>query len=258
MPQPITGFTKPEHVAIGRYLSSRVVPLTYEGEGQAAVRGTGTFFRYRSKVYLVTAAHVVDGIDAALLGVPDRPNGNVAIWNLNDVTVYHPRDTDRFDVAVIELLNPNFHARVASSWHVLDETEVVEPTEDDENFVLAGYPAEAVEFRGGGLVPKPMLQLFTKRYDGETDEPVPDYDLLLRFPRSAKAIYGDERSTPHLGGVSGTVVYARREPPPGLWSPDQVLRPVGIQVSMKRGEYIRVKRWMLLWQLLELIPSSSS
>ena len=250
---PITGFNESEHRAIERFLTARTVPLAYEGDEGPTVRGTGSFYRTGNDLFLVTAAHVFDGIDPSRLGVPDRPSGNVSIWNLDDIRVYHPKDTDNFDVAVVRFLNPNFIARVASSWESVHESEVIVDTTAIAEFLIAGYPAVTVASKNGTLTPAPMLQLFTKRFEGKADPPTADFELLLRYGRKARALFGDELSTPALGGVSGALVYAKCKINSSVWSPEAVLRPVGVQVSMKHDQYVRVKSWVLIHRLIELI-----
>jgi hypothetical protein len=242
MREPVTGYTQSEHRAIERFLNARTIPLCYQHNGRTFVQGTGTFFRLRGKLFLVTAAHILEGIDPSLLGVPDRPSVNVSVWNLNDITIHHPRDTEKFDIAAIELLNPNFHARVASSWHFIDEADVVEPQCEENEYLLAGYPTETVEDKNGTLTPQPMLQLFTKRFEEPGSDKAPDFDLLLKYPKVGRSIFGAERRTPRLQGVSGAAVYVRTTQESVVWSPEQLFRPVGLQVSMQHGDFIRVKR----------------
>ena len=67
----VTGFTESEHRAIERFLTARTVPLCYQLEGRAFVQGTGTLYKSENDLFLVTAAHVLEDIDATLLGVPD-------------------------------------------------------------------------------------------------------------------------------------------------------------------------------------------
>jgi Trypsin len=248
-----TGFTESEHRAIERFLTARTVPLCYQSGGRAFVQGTGTFYRNEDELFLVTAAHVLQGIDASLLGVPDRPHGSVSVWNLNDVTIHHPKNIEDFDIAVIELNNPNFKARVASEWQCVTESEAALPIDESRDFLISGYPTETVKDQDGTLTPAPMLQLFTKKYVGNIDPPVPEYDLLLKYSRSATDIFGAQRKTPALQGVSGAVVYAASQSTTTVWSPETVFRPVGIQVSMKHDEYVRVKRWSLVSRLLQVI-----
>jgi hypothetical protein len=249
----VTGFTESEHRAIERFLTARTVPLCYQAGGRAFVQGTGTFYRNESDLFLVTAAHVLQGIDAALLGVPDRPLGNVSVWNLNDVTIHHPKNIEDFDVAVVELHNPNFKARIASEWQCVTESEAVLPFDKSGEFLIAGYPAETVEDRQGTLTPTPMLQLFTKKYEGAINASVPEYDLLLKYNRVATGIFGSERKTPALQGVSGGVVYAVAPSTSAVWSPEAIFRPAGIQVAMKHDEYIRIKRWTLVRRLVQAV-----
>ena len=248
-----TGFTAPEHRAIERFLTFRTIPLSYEQNGRSFVQGTGSFYRTGEDFFIVTAAHVLNGINPGLLGVPDRPFGNVSIWNLEDIRVYHPKNTDDFDVAIIRLLNPNFIERVAKQWQCVNESEVVQDSEDVYKYLIAGYPSETVKDLEGVLTPAPMLQLFTEEYKDRLEAPVPEYDLLLRYKRTGKDIKGNERSTPALQGVSGALVYAQCNTDAGIWSPESIFRPVGVQVSMKHGEYVRVKRWALIRNLIEVV-----
>jgi hypothetical protein len=201
----ITGFTEAEHRAIERFLTARTVPLCYQANDRAFVRGTGTFYQSDDDLFLITAAHVLQGIDASLLGVPDRPVGDVSVWNLNDVTIHHPRNIEDFDVAVIELQNPNFKARVASEWQCITESEVASRIDESKEFLVAGYPAETVEDRNGTLTPAAMLQLFTKKFEGNIEEPVSEYDLLLRYNHAAKGIF-PESVTPPLAAAAKSLM----------------------------------------------------
>ena len=247
-----TGNTESEHRAIERFLTARTVPLCYEKDGRAFVHGTGAFFRTRGELLLVTAAHVLQGIDPAEIGVPEQPFGNTSVWLLSDITIHHPKAFDTFDIAIVEFLNPNFHRRVAANWQFVDESEVIDTTEVEESYVVAGYPSESVEDRNGTLTPKPMLQLFTKPHEAVSGESVPEHDLLLKYGKTATGIFGAQRATPKLEGVSGALVYGVVQPGSDIWSPEQALKPVGIQVSYKPGSYLRVKKWSLISRLIQI------
>ena len=248
-----TGFAESELRAMERFLTARTIPLTYVTAESAVVHGTGVFYRSRGELFLVTAAHVLRGINPALLGVPDRPAGNVEIWNLGDMAVHHPKEFEKFDVAVIELLNRNFIERVAMQWQFVDESEVQDDPHPNGQFVIAGYPTETVEDRGGTLMPAPMLQLFTKPFEGSTDSLVPEHDMLVRYARTATGVFGAPRATPNLKGISGAAVYSISSPKAMVWSPEQVLRLAGVQVSFKAGSFARVTKWSLVTHLITLI-----
>lgn len=248
-----TGFTESELRAVERFLTTRTVPLTYATSVRAGVHGTGVFFRSEGELFLVTAAHVLQGIDPALLGIPDRPYGSAGVWNLGDITIHHPKAHDTFDVAVIELLNPTFVDRVVKQWQFVDEAEVSSDLNLKDEYVIAGYPDEAVEFQDGVLVPKPMLQLFTKPYEGPLEEATPDHDFLLRYGRTGTGVFGAPRPMPNLKGVSGAAVYEVNPPSATVWSPEQILRPAGIQISFKPGAYARVTKWSLVAHLISLV-----
>src|SRR5262245_30009196 len=120
-----TGIPLLEHAVMGQFLAARAVPLTYEHDGKAVVHGTGLFFRFRGVVFLVTAAHVLEGIHIPNIGVPDRHDGDgVPVWSLGDIRRHWPVESQPYDFTVVELLNPNFLERVAARWQFIDESEV--------------------------------------------------------------------------------------------------------------------------------------
>lgn len=250
---PTTGFTPSEHEAIHRFLSARTIPLAYYKDGKAFIHGTGAFYRSQGELFLITAAHVLEGINPAELGIPASPSGNVDVWLLNNVTIHHPKEFEDFDIAVVELLNPNFHSRIASGWGFIDESEIFELSGVEETFIVGGYPSGAATYQQGVLSPSRMLKLFTKPYQEVTAPKTPEHDILLKYSKVGKSVTGTERSTPDLHGVSGAVVYVRAAAEFTVWSPEQALRPVGIQVSAKHDEYIRVKKWSLIQQLVQII-----
>ena len=241
--------------AIERFLSSCTVPVIYQSDTETHVEASGTFFRARDKVYLVTCRHVVQEAEGERFGIPAHPNGSACVWHLAQAKIHFPRSEDGndFDVAAIEINDPTFIRDVVSGWRVLDETNVADIDAAATEYVIAGYPTATVEDRDGELTPKPMLQLFTGPYEGVLEKSAGPFDLILRHGATGSAVFGERRPLPRMQGVSGAAVYQITQTTSPVWSPDQELKLVAIQSAAMHGSYIRAKSWRLVQQILRLL-----
>jgi hypothetical protein len=250
-----TGLSQAEMQSIEQFLGSCTVPLIYQAGDRTFVQGTGTFFKFGDKHYLVTAAHVFTGIDPQELGVPDAPV-NAHVWTFGNVTIHYPKDDD-FDVAILHLQDEEFCARVSRTWLFLQPKNVaVSPTAD--NYIVAGYPTETVTKVDSQLVSKALCQLYTGPYDGPVDGGRTQFDFFLRYTRNAKGAFGESRVTPNLSGVSGASVWAFGANSSSFWAPESLLKIVGIQVSFKHSSYVRAKSWALVYEVLRRIDPQAA
>lgn len=251
-----TGLPVEEMDTLKRFFLSCTVPIVYQSEADAQVFGTGTFVEYQGRPFLISAGHVFDRVDANRLGVPERSGRDVDIWHFGYCTVHHPRNTDEFDVAIVQLQDDEFISRARSGWHFLNEGNIAPSNATFDHYVVAGYPDETVEFVDGVLRPTELTQLYTGIYDGEIEGSRTEYDLFLRYGREAKTAFGAVKETPQLGGASGAAVYGRASRAEGVWAPESILSVVGIQVSSLHSKYVRVKKWQLVQQILSFVVSS--
>lgn len=248
-----TGFSPEELASIERFLIASTVPLVYQKDDVLGVLGTGTFFEQDGRHYLVTAGHVFRGIDPLDLGVPEMAGKNACVWNFGDAQIHHPRDTDEYDVAVVELQDQDFIALAHAGWLFLNSSNVTSIATPSDQYLVAGYPNETVQNVSGVLTPSSLLQLYTGPYDGEENSDRGEHDLLLRYSREAGNTYGVSKATPDLGGVSGASVYAVLPCIENVWAPENILRVVGIQVSFMHSRYVRAKSWALVSHIISLI-----
>lgn len=250
---PAPEFTVEEMGAIERFLISCTVPLIYQNAKGTGVLGTGTLFQVGGRNYLITAGHLFDGIDPENIGIPERYENGAHIVTLGHCTIFHPKDTDNYDVAVIELLEADVCRLVKSGWHRLTMANVAayDPTTTD--YILAGYPDETVVYDNGALKADSLLQLYTGPYKEEVVGGVGEFDFCLRYGRQLTNAFGVMKDSPDLGGASGASVYAFTPATSSIWSPEGVLRIVGIQVAMPdKRRYIRAKKWSLVEHVLKL------
>ncbi|WP_137823614.1 trypsin-like peptidase domain-containing protein [Pseudomonas sp. D(2018)] len=247
-------FTDEEMGAIERFLISCTVPLIYQNAQRTCVLGTGTFFEVSDRHFLVTAGHLFEGIDPNNLGVPERSGQDVHIVTIGHGTIYHPKDTDEHDVAVIELLDTDFLRLVQSGWQFLSMANVATPDPTTTTYIVAGHPDETVSYDSGVLRPAALFQIYTGRYEGEVASNRSKFDLYLRYGQQASNTYGFKKDTPHLGGVSGASVYAVTPSQSIIWAPEGILRIVGIQVAFvnESRKYLHAKTWPLVEHVLKL------
>jgi hypothetical protein len=252
-----TGLSLPELASIERFLVGCTVPLIYEGDTRTGILGTGTFVSFLERVFFVTAGHHFTNADPTLMAIPERAGKNVHVWTFGHATIHHPKNTDEHDVAVIELLDPDFVARVRDGWTILDGSNVEVADAAAENYLIAGYPDATVKYENAMLTPSALMQLYTAPYDGEIVGDRGDFDLFFRYGEAAGNTYGFKKDTPHLGGASGALVFALGARPAGVWSPEAVLKVVGVQVSFIHSKYVRAKKWGLVEHVLSLITGGA-
>ncbi len=248
-----TGLSLPELGTLEQFLVGCTVPLVYQSAERTGVLGTGAFFWFDGRPCLVTAGHLFQDADPNKIGVPERAGKDVAMWYLGHATIHHPRNTDEHDVAVIELLDEEFIERARSGWTFLNESNLAATDAQFENYLIAGYPDTTVTYENATLRPSALFQLYTAPYVGEVDGGRGEFDLFFRYSREAGNTYGLPKETPHLGGASGALVYGLADRPPGIWSPESVLKIVGIEVAFVHSKYVRAKKWALLQHVLSIV-----
>lgn len=248
-----TGLSLPELGTIEKFLVGCTVPLVYQADDRTGVLGTGAFYWLDQRPFLVTAGHLFQNADPNKIGVPERAGKDVTIWHLGHATIHRPKNTDEHDVAVIELLDHEFIDRARSGWTFLGESNLADPAQPFENYLISGYPDATVIYENTTLRPATLTQIYTAPYLGEVDGELGEFDLFFRYGREAGNTHGFSKETPHLGGISGALVYGLADRPSGVWSPEAVLKIVGVQVSFVHGKYVRAKKWQLLQQVLKIV-----
>jgi hypothetical protein len=215
---------------------------------------TGTLFEIDDCYYLVTAAHVFDDWNAKNFTIPNDPNGS----NLRPLGrfILHKFSEEAIDIAVLELQDSATINAVKKGWVLLKpaHTALASP---EGVFILAGYPSEWIKVADQRLTGT-LITAYTVRLNEvpeDASEPIHTrLDLFFHHAKEATDANGKPLPSPDLGGTSGSSVweyYERRNQ--SVWTPENSLRIIGVQVSCRKGRYIRAKSWQFVFEILRKI-----
>lgn len=235
--------------AVEQFVATRTIPILWdEGEGTDINQiGTGTLFKIKDRLFLITARHVVaeDGnklTDLTRLAIPLSPR-ETDVQTLGHCTVILP-DDENVDIAIFELIDRALLSAM-SDWQylTLDDTA---PASPQGTFVLCGFPSEKLS-KADGLLRGALLISYTSRIEQAPEnatQPVdPNLDLFFIHDRHSEDFDGKVSDSFDLKGTSGCSIWEYRDPGEGFWMPGKVLKIVGVQSTARHGEYSRAKNW---------------
>lgn len=215
--------------AIRDALLSRVVPIAGIVDGRAEPRGTGALVRRGQGIWLITAAHVLDGIAAGDLAIPAARGGAWMTLGRRPRVLVHPRG----DVALISIAGDD----PLHGWVAIDSGELFSRAVCTWHHVIAGYPSAQMRRVNGVLVAKPVV-LFTRVIQRGT----------YAYSRLAQRMDGVTIHSPALDGVSGAIVWAVESV--GEGATDCTLIPCGIQVAFRHDAHVRSEPIALTRELM--------
>lgn len=237
------GFPEEEFFAVKNFLLNSTVPLIYEKDDVVGIQGTGCLFDHNGSLFLVTAGHVLEGVDPHALGVPLRKLDST-VFTLGPGIVGWSRQ-DEFDVAAYRIDDSQVVAQLRQSYVVLTESNIKAGTSDNNHYVIPGYPAATISRHDNHLKARDLTQLYTTRYDGPVVGNRTEHHHFFKLSKTAQRLWGQVIEVPDLRGISGAPVWQVRESHTSVWAPESILHLVGIQVAVdsKAEHYIRVLNW---------------
>lgn len=252
-----TGFTKNEFAAIKRFLLASTVPLVYESGDVAGIQGTGCLFDLAGTLFFVTARHVLEDVDPLALGIPLRQFDST-VFTLGQGIVGWSRH-DEFDVAAYRIDDRVFADQLRHAYVVLSPANVLSGMNTNNHYIVPGFPAATISRNGKALKPKDLTQLYTTRYDGPVVGTQTEFDLFFKLSKVGHSLWGQKREVPDLRGISGAPVWQVQMLHNPVWSPESVLRLIGIQVSCdpKAESYIRVLSWNVVEHALAKLQTGN-
>jgi hypothetical protein len=177
----------------------------------------------------------------------EYPTGGT-IYTLGALNHYRPNE--RYDVAVVEILDPDTKERLRTNWRFLTLKQVSLPHEGAEFFV-SGYPS-ALAISEQTAVRGVLLTLETQRIPIPSDatKPVdPDADY---FFDAGPNVFSGKYADLEIHGMSGSAVgELRTNTGSGLWMPDHAIHVVAVQTAVRKQRYIRAASWSTVAALLE-------
>jgi len=253
--------SKAKHEALWEFIRGCSPPV-YRADDQHQVPiGTGTLLAIAGRSFLATAAHVAKLGDGGRLALPvDRSFRLVTTIGRSSVI---RGALDQHDVSIASIEDDHVVAMLRKHWRFLPLDCLGTPWHRGP-FLIYGFLQPDQIARGPNLPGRPV-GIITGKYDGlpqGTADPFDEqHDMLLEWPPNPITIDGEPVTPPRLHGVSGASGWAF-EPEQGrrkcVWTPDTQLKLVGIQIGAKQGEYIRGKRWHLLWSAIAEVDSKSA
>jgi hypothetical protein len=264
----VTQRQKEELRAFTSFARTCTLPLIEESETETAMLGTGTLFAVNGNHYLITAAHVIEGLVEAQqldrIGIPlGRTNSAVSNLGRHFIAYVQWKDGDSgpFDAAIIRFDQPELVAALRKNWKFISPKNLGPIPERKQGFLVAGYPRQVssrIDFALSGkfiafatnVLPSPP----------EEREYRPGLDIFLKHDETGTALDGTLTELPRLQGMSGGSVWVARhdEGTDAVWSAESHLRLVGIQSAYVLGSYIRAKSWQLVAKLFDGLDSQAA
>jgi len=236
-----------EHLLLQTYLFEVLVPIFYEKpDGKFDAIGTGTLLEIGDRLFIVTAAHVLDGCEGERLWSPwDRKAGTFGQCGTHSYLT--PKNANRLDVATVEIEFPETIAAFRKNYRLLNLAQITAPT-PGRTHILAGYP-ECMTDTSGQMIHQQPLAYHTELLDGEpkgwVDYYNPAQDLFFRLEQRGELFSGEPHDVPKLNGASGCVIWEKSPYEGPLWTPQKELKAVGILRSAKPGDgWFRATRWL--------------
>jgi hypothetical protein len=257
MPEP-PPFDEQVTRALQAFMVSVTIPILYDHETQGTNQvGTGTLFTADNRLFLVTAAHLFDGLDPehdqdrfGRFAIPSRHT--TQLWGLGPYKLLRPKQTE-FDVAVLELQESATIERAKASWRILAlaNTAVAAPS---GLFILCGFPFVR-QRRIDDTITGDRMTVFTARIPIPQNATPPVHPALdLFFAYDAEAIDAVTKAPIEalpLEGCSGASIWQYEEPKANaLWSPERCLKIVGVQSAYRKDQYFRAKSWAAVLEIL--------
>jgi hypothetical protein len=178
----------------------------------------------------------------------EHPTGGT-IYTLGALHHHRPKN-DRYDVAVVEILDPETKERLRSNWRFLTLEQVSLP-HDGAEFFISGYPS-ALALPEMTAVRGVLLTLETRRIAIPADATRPVDPQADYFFDAGPDVFSGEYADLELHGMSGSAVGEfRSNVGSGLWTPAQAIHVVAVQTATRKQRYIRAASWATVVALLE-------
>jgi hypothetical protein len=240
--------TQAEREAIEQLLAKVTLPIIVQHNGLFGIVGTATLFAIQDRPFLITAGHTILDYSVDRWAYSERPTDG-PIYSLGALNHYRPAD-GQYDVAVVEILDPETKARLRSNWRFLTLEQVSLPHPGAE-FFISGYPS-ALAHPEKTAVRGVLLTLETEQIPipGDATQPVdPQVDY---FFNAGPTVFTGRYAHLEIHGMSGSAVGEyRSDIGSGLWTPDQAIHVVAVQTAVRKHQYIRAASWATVAALLE-------
>ncbi len=244
-----------QRLALNTFGFRSAVPLFRAIGEDADHLATGTFVAVGEKRILLTARHVLDQSAPEDIAIAKSPEGS-GLRTLGNLLIHKPIDLPgtEIDIVGIEIQDQETINIIEAGWRVV-HMAIGDDPDASGKVVLVGYPSATLDKEDLRITGRPtaIMTASMDKVPANSTPPVnPTLDLFLQLSRRAIDEAGEIVDIPRIHGMSGCAIWQLRETTDGeLWSPDRVLRLVGIQSSAMHGSYFRGKRWAYIRLILQ-------
>lgn len=237
--------------ALRQFTDFCIIPfLAKNGNGRDVkygVLGTGVLFKFNSRSFIVSAAHVIDLCqkNQDKIGIPLTLKGS-DVYTLGQCRTSMPYDIgirDQLDIAFLELSNE--HLQKLSFDYKFLSYENIETKFLNPRILITGYPdSYSIKLNSKAKIESKPLRLMTTLYSVEETVRIPEkneYCFFTKWNNTYDEFVSGFENTPNqqdLGGLSGSPIWQYYEQP-GLWTPAKSIKIIGIQCSVKENEWIK-------------------
>ena len=241
-----------------RYAARHTLPLQrFLEDGRVSHQGTATLLGIEDRTFLISAAHVFDGVPLDEFVVPPSPSGGQAV--ALSFELYRPKEEEKYDVAALELTDADAAARLKSGWSSLSLDSISRPSAAFGGmFAVCGYPETGVRVKEQGVACS-LIAAFTERMrETPTNTKFavdPGVDIFFHYDPEATDTAGETVRTPQLYGVSGASVWEYHHGVEGAWDASKALRVIGVQASFREGQWFRATTWNVVLAMLRMVDA---
>jgi hypothetical protein len=118
--------TEAERQAIEQLLLNVTMPIIVQDNGLFGIVATATLFTIRDRPFLITAGHTIQDYAVDRWAYSEHPTGG-AICTFGALHHHRP-SSERYDVAVVELLDAETVKKLRTNWRFLTLGQVSLPT----------------------------------------------------------------------------------------------------------------------------------
>ena len=214
-----------------------------DGEDTIKSHASGVLIHFGGQYYLLTAAHVVDGIDIEHICIPKYGTGTFIIlggeWHRVDPTV--AREEDKIDLAFLHLDDVTVSSFREEGYDFLEETLIglKHKLKDYSCYLIIGFPASKSKYNKYKNTISEQRLVYVTKTISPSDWPKELYYknrniCLVRREKAVNQQTDQECQLPDPRGISGG----------GLWFLDDLhgsYKLVGIMIEYTKTIYVATK-----------------
>jgi hypothetical protein len=254
---------QPEEDAIFAFVRNVAVPIFRSVKGGADHLATGTFMERNGQLVLITARHILDGVCLEDLAISESWQGS-GLYTLGPLEVIRPIDMpdSEIDVVALVIKGSETQTRVKKGWRVIPPTVAFDTDNSTGKYLVVGYPSASMNGNLTKIKSPPPLVIETEllhNVPADADKPINvKLDIFLSHSPDVAISHNCEEESPHPCGMSGGGIWQIVLPSTqSVWTPENSLRLIGIQSSVKPSKFLRGKHWRYIELLLsEVSPSN--